>query len=1072
MRSVEILCYNYFMVNLYTAKEFNTCLDKLICLIQVADVKDLENNHIILVPDKYSLNIEKRVLDNLISKGALNIEVLTFSRLIIRLKEIDIKKYIQLSDAVMIIKKLCLEHSGKFKTFNKSANLKTFAENMLLLINQFKSSNISPLDLKNSLPRLSASFSKKLYDIVVLYEKYTEFLGKEFFDASDMLRELPKILSESEFIKSCNVYAIGFDSLTVLAENSINALSKHAKSLNLFAIKTEKENLLKINYAYEKYLKLKDVKETFVKSCENEIFSVLENNLFNLNYKTAENGGINIYQGSGIFDEVTKCAIDINYSALGLGLRYADIGVVFTDEKIGRTIENVFSAHNIPFYIESKKTLDSHPFPKLMLDIINLQRLNFDRGNFLAVLKNPFLKIDFDLQDSFENYVLKYAVDRQKFLKELEKYSDNEKEFVKIESARKKILSAVNLLKMQEKDTALNYCAILRNFIEKFSAKEKLQEFNDNLKSGNFLAYSGFSEQILSNIQEVLSSLEHIFKNIVFSLEEFYKILLSGLSAKELSLIPKVTDCVNCGDYKSMVFSKFKKLYILGCIQNNYPVITQNAGIIKDEDIDLLTEKGLILEPKTEDINERERYYIYSMFLNAPKNLSISYSASIPADCVVDIKNSFIKNGKELEIESGDFIGTKDEVKEFYNKNRLINYFCEKLIKIKNGLTDDGMLFNILKSVKDGELKDSFKEIYKKLKDTEAEEVVESGIFFKNGLTSISALETYFACPFKNFLRYGLNAKIREAGEFKPVNIGSFLHLAAEKYVSGNDFNSDVKKQSDKIFEEIIGTDEYKKYLNDPFCKNILYKLKDELNRVLAAIEKQFNNSDFKPLYTEANFGVNQKLPAIELEGGGKKISVKGVIDRIDILKIKGEEYIRIIDYKSGVSAYSENDLYYGKKIQLFIYLSALTKLGYKPAGVYYFPIGNKFIKKDKPKSAYRMNGPTVDDLDVIFASDKSLKDEKISEIIDIKIDGEKIGKYSKVLSFEDFELLSNYAKALCCNAVKEIFSGNIDIFPAPKACEFCDYLSICKNYNYQKQRKFKPAGLEDIKQAMQGVNK
>lgn len=1063
------------MINLFTSLTFNDGLNKLIELMKKTDVNNLENNHIILVPDKYSLNIEKQVLENLDGKGALNIEVLTFSRLILRLKEIDIKKYIQLSDAVMIIKKLCLENCDKFKTFSKSANLKTFAENMLLIINQFKSSSISCQMLKDSLKNLNKSFSKKLFDIVLLYEKYTGFLGDDYFDSSDMLRELPVILKQSEFIKSCNVYVIGFDSLTSQGENCIYALAKFSKSLNLFAVKTDRPDLEKINYVYEKYLKLGNdfnLKEIKLQSAKSEIFDTLKQNLFSRkNTKTAENNNVELFEGSGIFDEAQKCAVDINYSVLGQGLRYSDIAVVFTDENMGRTLQNVFVSHDIPFYIESKKTLDNHPFPKLILDIINIQRLNFDRENFLALLKNPFLETEYSLQDKFENYVLKYAIERQKFLAPLENFIEDNVEYLKLEKTRQNVLNVINLLPMPKKATGTEYCKNLRGLIEKFDAEKKLRHFNENLKSGNYLFYLGYSEQILLNINEILSSIEYIFKDTVFSLEEFYKVLSGGFSSKELALIPKVTDCVNCGGYKSVVFSNFKKLYVLGCVKNSYPAITENTGIIKDEDIDILVNIGLNLEPKTEDINERERYFIYSMFLNSPKSLSLSYSGANPAECFTDIKNSFTKNGKELTVKTSASLSnnTEEKIKELYNENQLIKYFCEKLLKIKNGAPDDGIIFNILKFVKDNKLKNTLEQIYLKLADNiKNDETIESGIFFKNNKTSVSALESYFACPYKHFLRYGLYAKEREIGDFKPVNIGRFLHLAAEKFVDGKDFNCDINLKAQEIFEEIITLGEYKKYLSDPYCKNVLYKLKDELVRVLNAIAMQFNQSDFKPLYTEAQFGKKEKLPPIILNYLDKEIFIEGVIDRIDVLNLNGENYIRIIDYKSGVTSYSEKDLYYGIKIQLFIYLYALIKnKKYKPAGIYYFPIHNKFTEADRSDGVYCMAGPTLNNLEVIYASDKKLKTENTSKIINVKIDDKLcIGRYSKVLSLEDFADLCNYAKHLCDNCIKEIKDGNIDIFPQQTACVSCGYINICKNYLQQNMRKTMSIKISQIKEA------
>ena len=1051
------------MVNLYTASTFNECKKRLLEILKTADTKDLEKSHIILVPDRYTLNLEEQTLGVLENMGALNIEVLTFSRLVLKLKEIDAAKYIQLSDAVMIIKRLCLKHSSEFKTFAKSANLSTFAENMLMLINQFKSSNITADDLKKNLNKLGASFSRKLQDIAFLYEKYTKFLGSDYFDSSDVLRELPAIIKNSDFIKKCNFYAIGYDSLTKLAQNAIFSISKYANNLNLFAIRTQRDDFQKINFVYEKYLRLSNNNETALPDCIDKTAQVLKANLFAKNiYATAENENIKIYECTGIYDEARLCAADINYEVLKNNLRYKDVGVVFTDEKLGRILSAVFLEYGIPSYIESKRTLNLHPLSKLLLDILNVVRLNFDRESFVEVLKNPLIKIDFSKKDNFENYILKYGLDRKKLLNPLEDFTINSNAYKEAEIVRALVLKTINLMKLDNFGTALEYCKNIRNFIKIFEAEKKLEAFNDELSQKNYLEYLGYSKQVLLNIEEILSSIEYIFKDTAFKIDEFYKILLSGFSAKELLLIPKVADCVTCGDYKSVVFSNFKKLYVLGCVKNAYPTITENTGIIKDEDIDLLKNAGLDLEPKTEDINEREKYFIYSMFLENCKELNLSYSGDA-AECLTDINLSLKLSDKPFS-NKGNCEETT--IKEFYTKNRIIKNALTKVLKIRNGDNDDGTAYAVFNAAIDRNLKAKLNDAYLKLKGGEILKEKTEKIFFENGTSSVTAIETYYNCPYKHFLRYGLGAKERDVAQFRPVDVGRFLHLAAELFVKRKDFNCDITKVSEDIFNKIIEDDEYKKYLNDPYSKNILFKLKDELNRLLTAISIQFKNSDFKPLYTEFKFGKND-FP-IELIGKKIKVNIKGVIDRIDIFDFNGAQYIRVIDYKSGKSEYSEKDLYYGKKIQLFIYLYALTKdEKYKAAGAYYFPIHNKFTKEDRADGVYCMEGPTLDNQDIIYACDKNLKDGNSSRIVKIKMDGEKLSKSSKVLTSEEFNLLCSYAKLLCDNFVQGIEDGNIEILPLESVCNYCEYISVCKNYDRKNQRKTKSVDLNKIKEAV-----
>ncbi|UKI14338.1 MAG: PD-(D/E)XK nuclease family protein [Clostridiales bacterium] len=49
------------------------------------------------------------------------------------------------------------------------------------------------------------------------------------------------------------------------------------------------------------------------------------------------------------------------------------------------------------------------------------------------------------------------------------------------------------------------------------------------------------------------------------------------------------------------------------------------------------------------------------------------------------------------------------------------------------------------------------------------------------GVFSASQLETYFACPYKQFLRYGIRLKPREEGVLRTLETGTLMHAIMEK---------------------------------------------------------------------------------------------------------------------------------------------------------------------------------------------------------------------------------------------------------------------------------------------------
>jgi len=1029
------MCYNIFMANLYSAINFNILKDRLVKKLLGADTKNLSQNHIIIAPDKYSLSLEKFVFSNLKNNGAFNIEVLTLRRLIYKLKDIDINKYISLSDSVMIIKKLCIDYADSFKTFSHSKNLNTFAENFVGLIKQFKSNGINYTDLKNNAKVLSASFSNKLYDIAFLYEKYSQFLGGRLFDENDLIGELNDKALNTDYIKNCVFYIIGFDTVTNQILKSFKLLEKNCKELNLFAVFCK--NFDKINEVYKKFETFKKIKYEHISEKFDLQADILKDNLYNpIINRVAENKNIILYNANGVLDEANKCVADIRYSILNNNYKYSDIAVVFCDSKIEKTLHNVMTENEVPFYIENSKTLDAHPLSKLVLDILNLKRQNFDREIFLSILKNPILEIDNKTCDIFENYVLKYAVNRNKFLFGFESFDENDTYIKDIENTRKDVLSIINLMNINLSGSCENYCLNLKNFLNNKEIFKKTEKLNLKLKNQGDLNYLGFSNQAHKSILKIVESIEYIFKGSVFSLDEFYKILSGGLNSHKISLVPKMADAVCCGDYKSVVFSKVKKLYVLGCSADNYPKTVPYSGIIKDEEIDILNGLGLTMEPKCEDINEKEKYFIYSMFLNNCQNLYLSYTVN-PASFFYDIKNSFIIKEKPLPV----FTAVDYIEKELYTYGGLIRHLG---LRAKGSNEKQDKAF-------DAALPYYLSRILNKIKKDENKQV-DGTFFFRNGKTSVSALETYFSCPYKHFLKYGLKAAERKIAEFAPVDIGQLLHMAVKMYVGANDFEADISLTTKEIFEKLINLPEYKKYLADPFTKLMLFKLENELEKIFKAIKNQFKYSLFKPLFIEAKFDSGCALEAIELKGENYKIKLNGVIDRVDVMAKSGPNFVRVIDYKSGNTEFSESDLQFGRKIQLYIYMHALIKSGYRPFGLYYFPVKLKFTK-DENAHEYKLIGQTTDNLDLIYCADENLKHENTSKIFQVKLKDGKIVKSVKIVSEEEMIKLCEYSVNLCETAVKEIVNGNIDISPFKGVCEYCEFLCVCKNYSFKNQR-------------------
>ena len=217
----------------------------------------------------------------------------------------------------------------------------------------------------------------------------------------------------------------------------------------------------------------------------------------------------------------------------------------------------------------------------------------------------------------------------------------------------------------------------------------------------------------------------------------------------------------------------------------------------------------------------------------------------------------------------------------------------------------------------------------------------------------------------------------------------------------------------------------------------------------------------------EVSFGFKEgDYPPIQVElSTGEKVNLVGRIDRVDKLINEGEEFYRIIDYKSGNKDFKLSDVYYGLQIQLLTYLDAMltneVKLSEEPvfpAGILYFKIDDPVIKaknnldeEELEKAimkALKMKGLLLADTKIIREMDRNIEGASLIVPASIKKDGE-LGSRSSVATVEQFDMLLHHVKENLINTCEEMLSGEINIKPYKKKdatpCAYCEYTAICQ---------------------------
>lgn len=336
--------------------------------------------------------------------------------------------------------------------------------------------------------------------------------------------------------------------------------------------------------------------------------------------------------------------------------------------------------------------------------------------------------------------------------------------------------------------------------------------------------------------------------------------------------------------------------------------------------------------------------------------------------------------------------------------------------------------------------------------------------------TSISRIEEYVRCPYSFYLKYVLKIKEKEMYTIRTLDIGNFNHQVLDeffKYMIDNSIdikNLDIdtcNQVSEKIINFMFEKIDIEMIKQSKEYNILKIRLKKTLQKAIWILVLQIKNSSFKPIGTEVEFGEKGQYHAIEVElENGKRVELRGKIDRIDIADTNDGRYVRIIDYKSSNKSIDVSDIYNGLNIQLITYLDAVTQKedGIVPGGVFYFKIDNPIIKTSGDVSKEEIENKIVEQmrLDGLILNDKTLIShmdnyiQESSNMVNVKLDKEGNAKGNNAISLDEFIKLQKEAKNLLKRISTQILNGKISVLPYWKnknmyGCKYCSYSSVCK---------------------------
>lgn len=966
------------LLNIITGAVGSGKSDYLYNLISENLEKNPDANAILIVPEQFSYNAEKKLSQSFGGLGLNRIEVLTFSRLISRYIKSD-KNLSQVGKTVLISKAISSmsKENVYFSTSKKQGLVSSVSE----LFSEFKRYNITPGDLQDIVLENPLS-SKKLAGVLEIYQNYIGFFSENFTDSEDA----PGIFAD--YILTHDTFANTFifiDKFNDFMPQDYDILKAFLlKSRGIFATLPTADDdpdgitgpVLKTKSRLWSMALSENIQPKEIKLSPKETFTAPDISHLLINWdservydKRCEN--ICVFASRDLYSEVEHSAAKIMELVRKQKLRFRDIGVIVGDmNSYLHILSAVFKESGIPFFCDEKLSVSMHPIARTVLSLFRIIDSNWSYSSVFDYLRTGyvFIKNEDGVSpihpedvDILENYVLATGIRGKKgwfspwtesgktiFDDVIENFSQKNYDLERLNLLREEIIRPFENFLENRSRTVRKIAEAVYNFLCDINLYEGIKKECEYFDANGLRDLSEQYKQVWNTIIEVLNQTVVATGDDVVSRETFFGYIQNGLTQSGIAIIPSGLDQVSVGTVERNAPNNVKVLFILGALHGDIPQELSASTIFSAFDRaqinEALSKKEKELAPDDLGRIALSNLKLYRTVSTAQNQLLISYpiansegNALSPSRFVTLLKKMFpdiktedniISKTPEEELLSSQnrgFYYLLSKPHEYFKKDR--EKLWEAVFKWYEKKPEYASRFGILETAS------QYRKIVPRLSRLKAEL-----LFGKGKRYSITALEKYNRCPFSYYLEKGLKAQPQEIKQVEKSHIGSLIHAAICEFCKavekGARTVSDIHKNwlslTDEDASALISAimqdmrEKIMRHVNsdENRIEYLLARCEKTLKKALETVRKSLSQGAYTSVCYEKDFEVN-------IDWKDETVTLFGTIDRIDVMEKIAENRanIRIVDYKTGHKDFSISAIVNRLDMQLVLYAVAAESL-------------------------------------------------------------------------------------------------------------------------------------------------
>lgn len=969
-----------------------------------------------------------------------------------------------------------------------------------------------------------ASLAAKLRDMALVYEEYHGYLGQERFDQHLRSAHVLKLLERCASLRRGQFFVDDFSNFDDVQRRMLVSIAKIAESVQVCLLLDPASPTLRdpkhlpdamnlfhrTEQTYRRlFLAFHDAGVPLTppillrepgRFANSAALARLERCFDGKATQPVGSDGIELIEAVDCRGEIDAVAAQIR-ALLAEGFRQRDIAVLARDLTTYHDhVSASFAEHGISFFVDRRRSAAHHPLLRLVRCVLDIARCDWPIDAVVDLLKTGLVNMTSEQADAIENYLLAHdlrgadawASERSWETPGLPADDDSQESSafsVPIDAARRKFVAIISpSLKRLGKAGEIplrNIALEIFTLIENLGVRPRLEQWIAAARAASQIEQAEEHEQIWAELTSLFQQMVDLLGDEPMSLQRFSDVLESGLESFDLALTPPTVDQVLVGQVDRTRSPLLRAVFVVGLCEGGFPAPPGDAPVLSDRERRELAKlrPDLASDSRRRLLDERLLGYVAltrsgdRLYLSRPL-VDDGHRPVGPSVFWQRVAALFPEAPLRRPPPAG-VLGPKDIVTPRQLIGGLLRHARQPV-----GDDADRLVWRALERwlQKRPRVNDAIVALYARARsalsyknEAALQPQTRSALFPAPLSAGIRQLESFAACPYQHFARFGLHLRPRSRQAFGASESSRLYRRLLDRLmnqairserewgteqppIDEADIENALRTIDGDLAEALASSGGRGRYL--------LARARRMLEFFLAAQRETIKRSRFRPAFVGVRFGHGGQMAALQIATpGGRQLAVEGRIDRVDLLDAGNG--CCAIDYRLATGPLSIDRLFHGLSLQLLTELLALQDNGNSLAGKKLDPAGGFTVSLLRRIDDIKHPDDAPDPTDPafcltvkprgIFTADRLLQFDRDfaggrSQVVQAHVNKDgSLGYRSScdVADEAEFQATLLHVREKLGDLADQIVSGDISIAPYrmndQSPCVYCDVRSLCR---------------------------